>query len=389
MRASPNIDNNSSRKISYDLKSLGEDQQSEEIQFIRSQSCCVCFIKMSDKDGTAGIEEDPTNIRKYYVVFVNIIANIAKNFGAKIIKNVSNNLIIYFPLTTNLIDDFAFNDVIQCGLTMLAAGSAINEKLTSNNLGAVTFRISADYGKVEVAKLRTSKGEDLFGPTMNMCAKINSNVPANNLVIGGDLFLVLKSLFSHPSFKQANYQFKEIRGYSIFGSFEYPMYLVKSRNNKSYHISDMYLSDLDDKYNVIAASQKQVTRSSCSDYNIMLIDDDQGILYNFTECLSLAGYRSEAFSDSQEALKRFSQINSSYFDLVILDLRMPGINGIELYSKFKSINRQIKILFVSALDVVPELVCIFPEIGKNDILRKPIDMNHFINSIKMILPILE
>jgi DNA-binding response OmpR family regulator len=53
----------------------------------------------------------------------------------------------------------------------------------------------------------------------------------------------------------------------------------------------------------------------------------------------------------------------------------------------KSINRQVKILFVSALDVVPELVSIFPEIVKDDILRKPIDMNDFINNIKGKLPI--
>jgi DNA-binding response OmpR family regulator len=66
---------------------------------------------------------------------------------------------------------------------------------------------------------------------------------------------------------------------------------------------------------------------------------------------------------------------------------MPDINGIELYSKFRSINRLVKILFVSALDVVPELVSIFPEIVKDDILRKPIDMNDFMNNIKGKLPI--
>ena len=68
---------------------------------------------------------------------------------------------------------------------------------------------------------------------------------------------------------------------------------------------------------------------------------------------------------------------------------MPEINGIELYSKFKSINRAVKILFVSALDVMPELVSIFPEIVKDDILRKPVEMNDFINKIKGKLPIKE
>ncbi|NAL78130.1 response regulator, partial [Nitrososphaera sp. AFS] len=190
-------------------------------------------------------------------------------------------------------------------------------------------------------------------------------------------------------FKHADYQFKEIKGYSISGSFQYPVYLVKSRNNdRSYNISEAYVSTLDARYSA-AEDQKQTPRSSQSNYNIMLIDDEQDILYSFTEGLSIAGYRSEAFSDSQEALKRFSQMESTHFDLVILDLRMPEINGIELYSKFKSINRAVKILFVSALDVMPELVSIFPEIVKDDILRKPVEMNDFINKIKGKLPIKE
>jgi CheY-like chemotaxis protein len=375
------------------LSSIEEDQQSEEIQFVRSQNCCVCFIKINEDKRTVGIEgkEVPTSMRKYYMVFINIMSEIARSFGASIIKNVSDSLIIYFPRTSNSFDDSAFFDILKCGIAMLSAGNAINEKLTdNNNKSAATFsiRISADYGKVEVAKSRTSKEEDLFGPTMNLCAKINSKAPANHMVIGGDFFLVLKSLFSRPSFKHADYQFKEIKGYSISGSFQYPVYLVKSRNNKSFHISDEYLSALDNKYNILAPDQKRIPRSSPSDYNIMLIDDEQDILVSFTEGLSIAGYRSEAFSDSQEALKRFLQMDSTHFDLVILDLRMPDINGIELYSKFKSINKAVKILFVSALDVMPELVSMF-EIVKGDILRKPVEMNDFINKIKEKLPIKE
>jgi CheY-like chemotaxis protein len=379
------------------LSSIEEDQQSEEIQFVRSQNNCVCFIKMNENQSTAN-ERESTNNRKH-MVFINIMSEIARNFGAKIIKNVSDSLIIYFPRTSNSFDNSAFIKVIECGLTMLSAGSAINEKLTGNNHNnnnsntpAATFsiRISADYGKVEVAKSRTSKEEDLFGPTMNLCAKMNSKAPANQMIIGGDLFLVLKSLFSRPSFKHADYQFKEIKGYSISGSLQYPVYLVKSRNNdRSYNISEVYVSSLDARYSIATEDQKQTPRSSQSDYNIMLIDDEQDILYSFTEGLSIAGYRSEAFSDSQEALKRFSQMDSTHFDLVILDLRMPEINGIELYSKFKSINRAVKILFVSALDVMPELVSIFPEIVKDDILRKPVEMNDFINKIKGKLPIKE
>ena len=64
---------------------------------------------------------------------------------------------------------------------------------------------------------------------------------------------------------------------------------------------------------------------------------------------------------------------------------MPGLNGLELYTRLKSINRSVKILFVSALDVVPELVSILPDVKQDDILRKPISTEEFINSVKMAL----
>jgi DNA-binding response OmpR family regulator len=61
---------------------------------------------------------------------------------------------------------------------------------------------------------------------------------------------------------------------------------------------------------------------------------------------------------------------------------MPGLNGLELYTKLKAINRDIKILFLSALDVVPELVGILPNVKQDDILRKPVATEDFINAVK-------
>ena len=86
---------------------------------------------------------------------------------------------------------------------------------------------SADYGRVEIAKSKITEEEDLFGPTMNLCAKINSKGPPNGIVVGGDLYLVLKSLFSSHSFRQSDYRFKEVKGHSIAGfTHQYPIYSV-------------------------------------------------------------------------------------------------------------------------------------------------------------------
>jgi two-component system response regulator ChvI len=377
--------------ISSLLTSLGPEKQvKEEVQFLRSQSYCVCFIQMMNPNGASSNLNDSTNSRKYYAVFINTMSTLARNFGAKIVKNITDSLIIYFPKTSNSTDYSAFRDVIECGITMLAAGDVINTKLTEEALAAVTYRISADYGKVEVAKSTTSQQEDLFGPTMNLCAKINSKAPSNGMVIGGDLYLILKS-FS-PSDRQNDYLFYEVKGHSIASfTLGYPVYSVTSKNSRTYPDANVNLPTFKDsrtykrqlkQMRSIQPSPLSTSATSYSDYNIMLVDDEKDILYSFNVALTDKGYTVEAFSDSREALIRFSQASSSHFNLVILDLRMPGINGLELYTRLKSINKDVRILFVSALDAVPELLSILPELRQDDILRKPIAIEDFLNAVK-------
>jgi two-component system response regulator ChvI len=349
---------------------------------------------MLNSPGGSTTVNDLDNIRKYYTIFINTMSTIARSFGAKIVKNITDGLIMYFPQTSNSIDDSAFKNVIECGITMLAAGDVINTKLAKEKLTAVNYRISADYGKVEVAKVKTSQQEDLFGPTMNLCAKINSKAPANVMVIGGDLYLVLKSLSSSPSFKQSDYRFKEVKGHPVVGfTHEYPAYSVTSKYSRTYPDPDTILSALNDnrtheseleeicQIHHSSFSAFPTSPTSHSGYNIMLVDDEEDILYSFKVALTSNGYHVEAFTDSQEALECFAQ-GSPHFDLVILDLRMPGLNGLELYSRLKAINIDVKILFLSALDVVPELVSILPDIKHDDILRKPVTTEDFINAVK-------
>ena len=118
--------------------------------------------------------------------------------------------------------------------------------------------------------------------------------------------------------------------------------------------------------------------------NIMLVDDDQDLLSTFKLFLSSEGYNNiETFADSREALKRFMDLNNpSYFDVVIIDIRMPFLNGIQLYQILKVINTNIKVLFASALDAAEELTSVFPAIKSSDIIRKPIGEEHFIKKIK-------
>ena len=120
--------------------------------------------------------------------------------------------------------------------------------------------------------------------------------------------------------------------------------------------------------------------------NILLIDDEEDILFTFNEGLASEGYNVEAFIDPTEAFTHFVNVNPSHFNLAILDIRMPGLNGLQLYYRLKAINRNIKILFVSALDAVPELISILPGVKTtNGIIKKPVALDDFIMAVKTAL----
>jgi len=120
--------------------------------------------------------------------------------------------------------------------------------------------------------------------------------------------------------------------------------------------------------------------------NIMIVDDEEDILLSFKTFLennnSLINVNAETFKSPQEALLRFVE---SHYDLVIIDVRLPGINGIQLCKIMRSIRPNIKVLFISALESAEEFITVLPGIRTSDIIKKPINMEHFIEKVKDIL----
>jgi class 3 adenylate cyclase len=166
----------------------------EEIYFSGEvQNCCVCFI---DIIGSTRISSSltPSQLSRYYELFLNAIALIARNFEAKIVKNAGDALIFYFNDTSDPKNIIKFKNVLDCGLTMGIASNALNAKMLNEKLPPIQYRISAEYGEVSVARSASSKSEDLFGSAMNICAKINSKAKPNGLVIGEALFEIVRGL---------------------------------------------------------------------------------------------------------------------------------------------------------------------------------------------------
>jgi class 3 adenylate cyclase len=155
----------------------------------------------------------PEKIRQYYSIFLNAVAAISKNFGATVIKNVGDALLFYFPDTSNNDSGnrVAFSNALECFTAIIAARDLINKKLSLEGLPEVSYRISADYGQVEVGTSVASGAEDFFGPAVNVCAKMNRRAERNGIVIGGDLYQIIKQF----SFEAEYYEFKEVDQLSI------------------------------------------------------------------------------------------------------------------------------------------------------------------------------
>jgi CheY-like chemotaxis protein len=121
--------------------------------------------------------------------------------------------------------------------------------------------------------------------------------------------------------------------------------------------------------------------------NILVIDDEPDALFTYESFLSDEGYNVKAFTDSVEALKHFVQLPdpSSYYKLALLDIRMPRLNGLQLFYKMKTLSPKIKIMFCSALDIAQELTSILPDIEHDHIIRKPVEREYFINKLNSAL----
>lgn len=112
--------------------------------------------------------------------------------------------------------------------------------------------------------------------------------------------------------------------------------------------------------------------------NILIIDDEKAIRKTLSEILSFEGYKIDEAADGEEGLKRFGEKN---FDLVLCDIKMPKIDGIEFLEKAREINADIPIIMISGhgnIDTAVEAV----KKGAFDYISKPPDLNRLLITLR-------
>jgi CheY-like chemotaxis protein len=137
----------------------------------------------------------------------------------------------------------------------------------------------------------------------------------------------------------------------------------------------------DDKQTVSESKQKN---GNSEKKTIMIVDDEEDIAQTYASFLSSVGYDVRTFIESSSALHEYLS-NPFRYDLLVLDIRMQGINGLQLYQCVKAINPECKAIFVSCLDAAKEVVSILPETRPEDIIQKPVTKQQFVSAVKRAL----
>ena len=124
-----------------------------------------------------------------------------------------------------------------------------------------------------------------------------------------------------------------------------------------------------------------------SPIRIMFVDDEKDILSTVKRGLeSNSAFTVETFSSGESALQAFESHPENYYDLVITDIRMPKMNGFELYRRIKEKNQSMKIAFITAFEInKEEFNKVMPSVNVIDFISKPLSISSLITKLKSML----
>lgn len=115
--------------------------------------------------------------------------------------------------------------------------------------------------------------------------------------------------------------------------------------------------------------------------NILVVDDVSGMRAALTEGLSQEGLHFDMAEDGQIAIKLLEQKN---YDLVISDLQMPNVNGVELLKWIKSQRPETKVILITAFSYILETQEAI-RLGADDFLAKPVRLNDLTSTVQKLI----
>ena len=115
---------------------------------------------------------------------------------------------------------------------------------------------------------------------------------------------------------------------------------------------------------------------------ILVVDDESDVCFMLKEVLSEDGFVVDSYKDPLIALSNFK---AHSYSLVILDIRMPGLNGFALYRAIRRLDKKVKICFLTAGEMYYGYSDIFTSVPAKYFIRKPIDNEELMKRINEIM----
>ena len=114
---------------------------------------------------------------------------------------------------------------------------------------------------------------------------------------------------------------------------------------------------------------------------ILVVDDEVVVCDLLENFLTLKGYEVNTASDSYTAVKKVKKLSPH---LVLLDIVMPGISGIQLLKKIKKLNPKTRVIMITAVPdqgIITESI----DLGAYDCIRKPMDLKHVESFVRIAI----
>jgi CheY-like chemotaxis protein len=167
---------------------------------------------------------------------------------------------------------------------------------------------------------------------------------------------------------------KKYGGLSLSNKGNFANYYIKKNDNNSPHSGIAlrgYRKDSTNKY-------KPRTR-------LLIVDDDSDVAHVLKLGLQKNGFLVDAFTNPEKALQNFKADAESYF-LVLSDIRMPVISGIQLAKRVKEINPNVKVVLMTAFEIRDnEFSKVFPSTQVDGFVQKPIGIGDLTNKISSLI----
>jgi DNA-binding response OmpR family regulator len=128
-------------------------------------------------------------------------------------------------------------------------------------------------------------------------------------------------------------------------------------------------------------------RSIIINKRILIVDDEPDLTLSLKMTLEENGFKVDTFTDPLSALENFKEEAAGMYELLILDMKMPQMNGFELYRQIKKIDDKVKVCFLTAGEMDYEQFTkeLFPPLENNCYIQKPIENETLIKRLNRIM----